>query len=477
MSTHSVVVVGGGIAGLAAAWELRRSGADVAVHLVEAGDRLGGKIASERRQGFLVEGGPDSFVTRKPAAVELARELGLGDRLIDTDESQHRVYVVRGGRLVEIPPEMGSALPCRLAPVWGSELLSWRGKLRLALERFVPRRRARGDESLAAFLRRRFGREVLESFAGPILAGIYVSDPETLSLRSTFPQFADIERRHGSVARGLRAAHGGAPAPAARRVALEGGIGELADALLAALAAADETAPPVHLHTGRPATAMERTDAGWRVALDDGTPVTADAVVLALPAFAAAPLLRPLEPRLAATLEAIRYVSTATVSLGYRAADLPRPLEGFGFVVPAAEERRITACTFSSAKFPGRAPQGHALVRAFLGGPHGERWLQGSDADLIGHARAELADLLDLRADPVLTAVHRHPRGTPQYDVGHRDRVATLESTLPPAVHVAGSAYHGIGIPDCIKSGRKAATRALESLQSTGPRGTAPHPS
>lgn len=492
--TLKVAVVGGGIAGLSAAWALRKhaveTGRPVEVRLFEAAPRLGGKIETERRDGFLLEGGPDSFVTRKPQAVELARELGLGHRLIDTDPSRNRVWMVRHGKLTEIPPSMGHILPCRLAPIWGSQLLSWPGKLRMALDLVLPRRRAVGDESLGSFLRRRFGKEMVDRLAGPLLAGIYVADPESLSLAATFPHFAEIERRHGSVMRGLRASlsrhdaghpspqpgargavPGSAPAPTATRASLAGGIGELTDALVAAL---DQPAPPadIRLHTSTPVRQLHppaAADAPWQVDFadsDDPQSWTCDAVILALPAFAAADLLQPFAPEPAATLAAIPYVSTATVSLGYRTADLPRPLDGYGFVVPAAEKRRITACTWSSAKFPDRASEGHALLRVFMGGAfsgelHGEHYLEADDATLIQTAREELADLmgLPLEAHPTLTTVHRHPRSTPQYQVGHAERIAEAQTSLPPTLHLAGSAFHGIGIPDCIRSAHSAAAK------------------
>jgi len=477
MSPLRVAVVGGGIAGLSATWTLRRqavaSGRPVEVRLFEASPRLGGKVGTEHRDGFLLEAGPDSFLTRKPQAVELARELGLGDRLIDTDPSRNRVWMVRHGKLAEIPPSMGHVLPCRLAPIWGSQLLSWRGKLRLAMDLVLPRRRGVGDESLGSFLRRRFGKEMVDRLAGPLLAGIYVADPESLSLAATFPHFAEIERRHGSVIRGLRAsmaargarpggpgaaarAHGSAPAPSTR-AALAGGIGELTDALIAALR---EPSPVADLTLSTQAPVEDLAPSGaegrWHLTAA-GETYEADAVILALPAFAAADLLAPFAAEPAATLSAIPYVSTATVSLGYREADLPRPLDGYGFVVPAAEKRRITACTWCSAKFPDRAGEGHALLRVFLGGALGERWLDGDDDTLAGHAREDLADLMGLDADPILTVVHRHRRATPQYRVGHGDRIAAVESALPPGLHLAGSAFHGIGLPDCIKSGAEAA--------------------
>jgi oxygen-dependent protoporphyrinogen oxidase len=383
-------------------------------------------------------------------------------------------------------------VPCRLAPVFASEILSWRGKLRLSLDLVLPRRRRTGDESLGAFLRRRFGREAVEGFAGPLMAGIYSADPETLSLQATFPHFAAIERHRGSLIRGLRDA-GDTGSPTSARVAPAGGMGELVEALVAALGEGGGEGGAVTLTRGRRVVRLERVPAGagteapapgrgagaggaalarshaccgsaaahWRLGLDDGDAFCADAVILALPAFAAAALTAPFAPRLAAGLAAIDHVSTATVTLAFREADLPRPLDGYGFVVPAAEGRRITAVTFSSAKFPDRAPAGGALLRVFLGGPGGAALLDRDDADLVAVAREELAAIWGLAAPPRFALLHRHPRATPHYDVGHRDRVAALHSLLPPALHLAGAAYHGLGIPDCITSGRNAADAAL----------------
>lgn len=473
MRTPRVAVVGGGIAGLAAAWELRRTalagGGAVDVRLVEAAPRLGGRMATERRDGFLVEAGPDSFVVRKPAAVELAREVGLGERLVGTVPEHQRVWLLRRGRLVEVPPGMG-VVPCRLAPVFASEVLSWRGKLRLSLDLVLPRRRGAGDESLGAFLRRRFGREALEGFAGPLLAGIYSADPETLSLEATFPHFAAIERHRGSLIRGLRGAGEGSPTSA--RVAPLGGMGELVAALAAQLTegGGDGLGGRVEVTTGRRVVRLEPgvgeggPAAPWRVVLDDGSAFLADAVILALPAFAAAPLVAPFAPQLAAGLGAVAYVSTATVTLAVREADLGRPLDGYGFVVPAAEGRRITAATFSSAKLPGRAPAGAALVRVFLGGPRGAALLDRDDDELVAIAREELAALWGLAGTPRFALVHRHPRATPRYDVGHRERVAALEAAVPPGLHLAGAAYRGLGIPDCISSGRRAAQDAARGV-------------
>jgi oxygen-dependent protoporphyrinogen oxidase len=473
-----VTVIGGGIAGLAAAWELRRAAASrdltLELDLLEAGPRLGGCIATERRDGFLIEVGPDSFVTRKPAAVELATAVGLGERLVPTRPEHERVWLLRRGRLVELPPGLG-VVPCRLAPVFASSLLSWRGKLRLSLDLVLPRRRRTGDESLAAFLARRFGREALQAYAGPLVAGIYSADPAVLSLEATFPHFAEIERRRGSLIRAFRAADrrgrgDGGGSPTAARVAPAGGMEELVTALVTALGAG---AGPggARLATASPALALRPAERrgggrapGWWVELAGGGRLAADAVVLALPAPAAAALVAPLAAAAGTALRAVRYASTATVTLAYREAALGRPLDGYGFVVPAAERRPVTACTFSSAKFPRRAPPGHALVRLFLGGPGRGDLLAHEDAELVALARQELASIWGPSAPPLFAVVHRHERGTPQLEVGHRERMAAVVAALPPGLLLAGAAYDGVGVPDSIASGRRAAARALAAV-------------
>jgi protoporphyrinogen/coproporphyrinogen III oxidase len=477
-----VVVVGGGVAGLAAAHALTAQaaadGGRVACTLVEASPRLGGKVLTERSAGFLVEGGPDTFVVHKPQVLELVRELGLAARLQGSDDARRRVWVVRRGRLLPVPDGLRLLVPTRLRPFLASPLISWSGKLRMGAEYLIPPHppAAGGDESLGSFVRRRLGREALARLAEPLLAHIYLADPERLSLAAAFPALLDMERRHGGLLRAVRAGrHGHALAerpaePPPQFLTLRGGLGELTAALAASIAAA----PGGELVTGRRAVDLAPADDGagggsrWTVHLDDGRRFAADAVVLALPAFAAAELTARAAPAFAAALARIRYVSAAVVTLGYRERDLPRPLDGFGFFVPRSEGRRIVASTFSSSKFAGRAPARHALLRVFLGGAGGEAVMDLDDAGLARVAREELAALLDLRAEPALTRVHRWERGYPQYDVGHLATVAAAEALAPPGLLLAGSAYHGVGLPDCVRSGRAAARAAAGRLAGLG---------
>lgn len=450
-----VVVIGGGIAGLTAAYELGRlaaaEGRDLRVGLVEGAPRLGGKIVSDAVDGFLLEGGPDSFLARKPWALELARELGLESRVAAADGEPRTTFVVHCGRLVPLPTGISSLLR--------SPLLSWGAKLRLGLERFRPPRLDESDESVAAFVRRRLGAEALERLAEPLLAHVHVADVERMSLRATYPQLAEIEARHGSLTRGVAAMRRHAAPGAPVFLTLRGGIGELVHRLA-------ERLPPESLRLGRPVRALEAVPGGgWAVRLAGGETMRTAAVVLAVPAFAAAELVAPLDAELGRRLRAVRYVSLATLSLAYRRREVAHPLAGYGFFVPRREVRTVLASTWTSSKFAGRVPDDdHVLLRVFLGGALGEEALGGDDDTLVDRARADLRDLMGLGATPVLARLYRWPRGYPQYEVGHRERVRAIAAALPPGLAVAGSAYHGVGLPDCVKSAREAARTVLSGL-------------
>ncbi|HWO42966.1 MAG TPA: protoporphyrinogen oxidase [Candidatus Eisenbacteria bacterium] len=468
-----VVVVGGGIAGLAAAHRLLESGTekqlDLQVLLVEAAPRLGGCIVTERVGEFLVEGGPDSFITEKPWAVELCRRLSLTGSIIATRSADQRIYVVHEGKLEPLPEGFLLMAPTRFWPFVRSPLFSWRGKARIAAETIWPRGRPNGDESLASFVRRRFGREALERVAQPLIGGIYAADPERLSLASTMPRFREMERKCGSIIRAMRAeqrerGRAAADASGARWTffaGLKNGIGELVDALVARL-------PAGTVRLGSRATTMRRKtrDGGWLVVLESGETLEAEAVILALPAYAAARLVEGIAPEASRALETIRYASTATVNLAYRETEIPGRLAGFGFVVPAVEHRRIVACTFSSLKYPGRAPAGHVLLRAFVGGSLKPEIFERSDDEMLSDVRKDLAELLGIRADPLFSRIHRHAMAMPQYHIGHTERVERIEAQLAgfPGIALAGSAYRGVGIPDCIRSGEQAAERIVDRL-------------
>jgi oxygen-dependent protoporphyrinogen oxidase len=456
-----VVIVGGGISGLSAAYHLHQRGQGAVDYtLIESAPTFGGMIATVRADDFVVEGGPDSFLTAKPAALELCRALGLGDQLIGTNDRGRKIFVWSRGKLREMPDGLMLIAPTKFLPFVTSSLISLPGKLRMGMEALIPRRGGDGDESLAQFVRRRLGREALERIAEPMIAGIYVADAERLSLQSTFPRFHDMEQKHGSVIRGSlyarRAASGQMNGAVPMFMTLRGGLQQLTETIVARL---DRGA----LLANTRVDAVARDGGGYTLALNNGASIRADEVVFATPAYTTAALVRGIAPALAASLEAIRYVSTATVSLGYRRADLLHPLDGFGFVVPRSENRRIIACTWSSTKFDHRADRGHALVRAFIGGSQAEHLAELDEGTIADIARDELRALMGIAAPPVLTRVYRWHKANPQYDVGHQARVARLEDLAASTrgLHLIGSAYRGVGLPDCIADGARVAGKIL----------------
>lgn len=449
-----VAVVGGGVAGLAAAHRLVERGVGDVV-LLEAGDRLGGSIATERSGGFTIETGADSLITEKPWALDLCERLGVP--MVGTREGERRTYVVHRGRLEPLPEGFLLLAPTDLLALARSRLFSWRGKLRMALDLVLPRGADAPDESLAHFVRRRLGREALQRVAEPLVGGIYTADAERLSLAATMPRFLEVERRHRSLILGLGAAARTTGAAGARYslfVAPRDGMGALVDALARRL-------PEGAVRVRAPVSDLARDGQLWRL-VAAGEPLTADAVVLATPAHAAAPLVARIDPDLGRLLGEIEYASSATVSLAYRSADLPA-LGGFGFVVPAVERRALIACTYASRKFPGRAPEGHDLVRAFVGGAVRADVLARDDSALVETVRRELHDLVGIEAVPELTRVHRHRLAMPQYAVGHVQRVDAIEVRLAGlrGLALAGAAYRGVGLPDCVRSGEAAADQVV----------------
>jgi len=461
-----LVVIGGGIAGLSAAHRAveraRERGQRLELTVLEAADRLGGIIQTERRDGFLVECGPDSFISDKPWALDLCRRLGIEDRLVGTSDRFRTAFVAFGGRLHPLPAGFQLMAPTRLSSLLRSSLFSWRGKLRMAMDLVLPRG-GDSDESLGAFVRRRLGREALERVAQPLIGGIYTADPESLSLAATMPRFLEMEREHRSVILAMRRAARRAAATAGTSgarwslfVTFKDGMEELVQALAGRL-------PPGAVRLKERVTALERQGAGWRVATEGGATMDADAVILATEAYQAARLLRHADPGLGHLLEDIPYASSATVTLAYRRGAIRHALDGFGFVVPQVERRPVIAGTFSSVKYPGRAPEGHVLLRVFVGGALNESAVAADDAALVAAARAELAALLGAEGAPVFTRVNRYVKAMPQYQVGHLTRVDAIESAVRrlPGLALAGAAYRGVGIADCIHSGEEAAERLL----------------
>jgi oxygen-dependent protoporphyrinogen oxidase len=463
-----VAIVGGGIAGLATAYYLHERGRGAIDYtLIESAPYLGGKIVSAREKGFVVEGGPDSFLTTKTAALELCHALGLGDQLIGTNDAGRKVFVWSRGQLRAMPDGVMLIIPTKIMPFVQSSLISPLGKLRMGMDVLIPPRKDDGDESLSHFVRRRLGAEALDKIAEPMIAGIYVADAENLSLQSTFPRFLDMEKKYGGLLRGViaqkRASHGdgrngnGKPATS-MFMTLRGGLQQLVEAIVARL---NQDA----LVLNRCVMVVKREADQYIVGLNDGAQIRADEVVFATPAYATADAVQSIDPGLASKLRAIRYVSTATVSLGFKRSELSHPLNGFGFVVPRSEHRKIIACSWSSTKFDCRAPEGYALVRAFIGGARAEHLVEQDDAALAEMARDELRAMMGITATPVLTKVYRWHKANPQYEVGHQARIAEIDQLIAQqhGLHLAGGAYHGVGIPDCIESGMRAAEKVLET--------------
>jgi oxygen-dependent protoporphyrinogen oxidase len=467
-----VAIIGGGIAGLATAYYLQtRAQGQVQYTLLESAPVLGGKIATAREKGFVVEGGPDSFITQKTNALELCRELGLQKNLVGTNDAARQVFVWSRGKLHPMPDGVMLIIPTKIMPFVKSPLISWRGKLRMGMDVFISAKRDNEDESLAHFVRRRLGAEALDKIAEPMIAGIYVADAEELSLSSTFPRFLDMEKKYGGLLRGVvaqkRAAaqtrslsngNGNGTAPVSMFMTLRHGVQELTEAMIAQC---DADALRVNQRVVR----VERVGDEYTLVMDDGGMLYADAVVFATPSYVTAELVRGLDAELAAQLSRIRYVSTATVSLGYKRAEVSHPLQGFGFVVPRSEKRKILACSWSSTKFNYRVPAEHVLIRCFIGGAHNEALAEQDEATLIQSARDELNAMMGIDAEPVIQKVYRWHKANPQYEVGHQARVASIEQRASQHgnLFLVGSAYHGVGIPDCIADGARITQSILES--------------
>ncbi|HRA66262.1 MAG TPA: protoporphyrinogen oxidase [Caldilinea sp.] len=459
---HPVAIVGGGIAGLSAAWYLQKAGIDYV--LLEQGERWGGKIFTEAVEGgatapFIVEGGPDSFITQKPWGVALARELGLGDELIGTNEHLKQTYVLNKGKTTPLPDGVLMIVPTKFKPFIFSSLITPWGKLRMGMDLFIPRRKDESDETLSEFVRRRLGNEALDKIAEPLMSGIYNAEADKQSVLATFPRFRELEEKYGSLTKGMLASQrvrkqSAASAPSNGKpisffVSPKRGTGAIVAALRAQLTG--------DLRLGVGVAALEPAGDGYLLHLTSGAVLRASQVILATPAFIAGQLLRPLSPDVAALLDGIRYVSTGTISFAFRSDAAPNPLKGYGLVIPMSERRPINAITLNSVKFAGRAPDGHLLLRAFYGGSRSPQSMELDDGALYATVRRELAELLGIEAEPLFHRIYRWARSNPQYDVGHLERIAAIERGLPAGIHVTGSAYRGVGIPDCVKQSKDAA--------------------
>lgn len=450
-----VVVVGGGMAGLATAYELSRQG--VPFLLLERGPRAGGVVLSEAVDGFVIDGGPDALLIQKPDGVRLCEEIGLGSRLVPT--KQPRIaYIQRAGRLHALPAASVLGIPTDWGPFIRTSLFSWPGKIRMGAEWFVPPRRDGADESIGAFMTRRFGHEATAYLAEPLLAGIHAGDVDRLSIRALFPRLTEAEARTGSLLRAFRRQRRPPSADGAFK-SLPGGLSEMVHALVATL-------PPNALRLGTAATRVSRDASGFRVDLDRGESIQARAVVLASPGFITARLVRDLDGDLARLSDEVPYASAGTIALAFDRTAVSHPLVGSGFVVPRVEHTGILAGSWLSSKWPGRAPEGRVLLRAFVGGARDPHALERSDDELVATAMRALAPLLGISGAPLFTRVYRWERANAQYEVGHLDRMVAIERALTrhPGLYLTGSAYRGVGIPDCVADGRNTARQVATAL-------------
>jgi oxygen-dependent protoporphyrinogen oxidase len=464
-----VAVIGGGISGLAAAHHAQQLRPAADVVLLEAGSRLGGVLHTVQRDGFLLEEAADNFLTSPSDAIDLCRRLGLADELLAPDARRRQALVVHRGQLQPIPAGFLVMAPSRLWPLLSSPILSLRGKLRAGLEYFLPRKKSLDDESLQAFVCRRFGREMFERLVQPLIGGIYAADLQRLSLEATMPRFQQMEREHGSLIRAMlrnrrhQLQDIGAGGRYAQFAALRGGMSTLVDALAQRL-------PDDAVRLDSPVDGLFPTDHGrWLLAIGGARPrmLSVDAVIVATPAHHTAQLLERVDVELADELWQIEYSHCAVVSLGYRRSQIGRTLDGYGFVVPLVEQRLIFSCSFSSVKYAGRAAADSVLLRVFIGGACQSGLLQLPRAQLIELAEREIGDFLQITGEPVLRNIVR--RAMPQYHVGHRQRVERIGERLSryPTLALAGSSLDGVGLPSCIRSGEAAATRICNQLHST----------
>ncbi|WP_437227604.1 protoporphyrinogen oxidase [Planctomicrobium sp. SH661] len=474
-----IAVIGGGITGMAAAHRLIELAADTSfpldLRIFESSSRMGGVFGSEQIGDYLIERGADSFITNKPWGIDLCRRLGLEDQLISTNPRFRRSLILSRGRPVATPEGFNLLAPAKLWPMMTTPLLSWSGKLRLAAEPFIARRREKTDESLAAFVRRRLGPEMLDRIVQPMVGGIYTSDPEHLSLQATLPRFIEMERKYGSLLRGMKkqkqlegsAGRSESQSASGARyglfVSFRNGMQQLLDTLEQRIVAQTQR------RSGPQVTRIQQLEqmTGWRIETVDGRTEEFDGIILTVPPRKAADLLGNVNPEAAAVLGKIESASSAIVVTGHSLSDVQHPLDAFGLVIPHTEKRRILATSFLSRKFDGRAPEGKVVLRTFVGGAMQPEVLDQSDDSLIETVLQELRSILGVRKTPDFAVVARYPEGMPQYTVGHLERIAELQCCEQafPTLQLAGNYRSGVGVPDCIQSGEQAAESLFKTLQ------------
>lgn len=477
MDKPSALVVGGGLAGLSAAYYLSKYAEQrrkpLSITVIEAEPRWGGKIQTEEYQGFVVEQGPDAFLVSKPWALDLCKELGIADRLQPTNPDQQKTYVLHRGHLRLLPGGLTMMLPTDLRSLINTSLLSWSGKLRLLLDFVLPARLPSGEEGLRALLTRRLGVEAYENLIGPLASGIYAGDGAKLSAEAAFPYLLDLEAKHGSLLRGAmrlrreRAQQTDEAALGSRSAFLApaGGMQELIEALLGRLKTSG-----VELRVATPAKSVERIGDVFLAHLDHDVSLQANILILSTPSYITADLVHNLSGELAAELSEIEYASSITVSLAYYKQDIPHVLDGYGYLIPSGEGRPALACTWTSTKFPHRAPKDQALLRVFFRPAGNDLELNGDHERWVDLARDELRQTLGIKSTPRLTWAQGWSRAMPQYNLGHLDRLARIEKVLTqlPGLALAGNPYRGVGIPDIVHSSMQVAEQVFNALDKKG---------
>lgn len=463
---NKIVIIGGGIAGLSAAYYATKKSPGTQITLIESDSRWGGKIITDRATfddgQFIIEGGPDTFLATKPYATALCKELGLSERLHGTNPNQKNTYVLHRNKLEPLPDGLAMMIPTNVKAILKSHLVSLPGKLRMGFDFIQPAKSLNGDESLGTFVSRRLGREAYENLIEPLMSGIYAGNGDALSLESTFPYLRDLEIKHGSLARGalqMRKPSNGKAVQGSRSAFLTPatGLAEIVEALVKYLQANN-----VKLRLNTSVSRISNIDSRYLLKLEDDSSVDSDSVILATPAYVSGTLLASLNPKIASDLQSIPYASTATISLAYRQSDLPRPLDGYGYVIPRREGRKALACTWTSTKFPHRAPEGYALIRVFVG--RAGQDIPWNENDLLVLAKEELNLTLGINTEPILSRVFMWDKAMPQYNLGHPEILKRIDAALEnhPGLALAGNGYRGIGIPDCIHSGELAVEHVLK---------------
>jgi len=493
MTDKKIVIIGGGISGLATAYSLeeiaRKKGESISITLFEKNNRIGGNILTERTDGFLIEGGPDCFLSEKPWAIQLCERLGMGESLLRTNDEYRKTYILLNGHLHELPEGVILMIPTEIFPLLKSNLISLSGKIRMGMELFIPKKESSADESLSQFVRRRLGQEALDKIAAPLVAGVHAEDPDTMSVKSRFPRFVQMEEEYGSLIKGMiakrremrRAGSKGNKPKYTMFMTLKDGLSEMPATIVQNLKSTeiltnkevlsvDKVSSNVILseaknlnHVVSEANLMKHK---YKISLKNGEVLDADTVVFATPSYETASLLTGINDSISALLNKIPYASTATVSLAFKKESISNPMNGFGFLVPRQEKRRITGATWVSRKFSYRSPDDSVLIRCFIGGSHNEKLVFLNDKDMIEMVKGELRDIMGITSEPLLTRIYRWEKAMPQYTIGHEERLSILDKKLSeyPGMFLTGSSYRGSGISECIKDGQLTAEFVLKYL-------------